>query len=114
MTAIIEQRAKEKNGTPKPIRTWVSYKNISPHLRNAVLIAEDSAFFQHSGYDLEQIKESAKRNWREKRFGAGCQHDYSATGEESLSVDIEKSSPQNRGIRYRAGDRKGTFEAENF
>jgi monofunctional biosynthetic peptidoglycan transglycosylase len=24
----------------------ISYKNISPHLRNAVLIAEDSAFFQ--------------------------------------------------------------------
>jgi len=72
MTAIIEQRAKEKNGTAKPIRTWVSYKNISPHLRNAVLIAEDSAFFQHSGYDLEQIKESAKRNWREKRLARGA------------------------------------------
>src|SRR5262245_8147082 len=72
MTALIEQRASEKNTTPKPIRTWVSYKNISPHLRNAVLIAEDSAFFQHSGYDLEQIKESAKRNWREKRFARGA------------------------------------------
>jgi monofunctional biosynthetic peptidoglycan transglycosylase len=72
MTAIIEQRAHEKNTTPRPLRTWVSYKNISPHLRNAVLIAEDSAFFQHSGYDLEQIKESAKRNWREKRFARGA------------------------------------------
>ena len=72
MTAMIEQRAMEKNTTPKPIRTWISYKNISPHLRNAVLIAEDSAFFQHSGYDLEQIKESAKRNWREKRFARGA------------------------------------------
>jgi monofunctional glycosyltransferase len=72
MTALIEQRANEKNSTPKPIRTWISYKNISPHLRNAVLIAEDSAFFQHSGYDLEQIKESAKRNWREKRFARGA------------------------------------------
>jgi len=71
-TALIEQRANEKNTTPKPIRTWTSYKNISPHLRNAVLIAEDSAFFQHSGYDLEQIKESAKRNWREKRFARGA------------------------------------------
>jgi monofunctional glycosyltransferase len=71
-TALMEQRAIEKDSTPKPIRTWVSYKNISPHLRNAVLIAEDSAFFQHSGYDLEQIKESAKRNWREKRFARGA------------------------------------------
>ena len=72
MTALIEQRANEKNTTPKPIRTWISYKSISPHLRNAVLIAEDGAFFQHSGYDLEQIKESAKRNWREKRFARGA------------------------------------------
>jgi len=72
MTALMEQRANEKNTTPKPIRTWISYKNISPHLRNAVLIAEDGAFFQHSGYDLEQIKESAKRNWREKRFARGA------------------------------------------
>jgi monofunctional biosynthetic peptidoglycan transglycosylase len=71
-TALIEQRANEQKSTPKPIRTWISYKSISPHLRNAVLIAEDGAFFQHSGYDLEQIKESAKRNWREKRFARGA------------------------------------------
>ncbi len=50
----------------------MSYNNVSPHLRNAVLIAEDSAFFQHSGYDLEQLKESAKRNWRDKRFARGA------------------------------------------
>jgi monofunctional glycosyltransferase len=72
ITAMMEQRAGERKTTPRPIRAWTSYKNISPHLRNAVLIAEDSAFFQHSGYDLEQIKESAKRNWREKRFARGA------------------------------------------
>lgn len=72
ITAMMEQRAIERNIKARPIRTWTSYKNISPHLRNAVLIAEDSAFFQHSGFDLEQIKESAKRNWREKRFARGA------------------------------------------
>jgi monofunctional biosynthetic peptidoglycan transglycosylase len=72
VTALMEQRANEKNATVRPIRTWVSYNNISPHLRNAVLIAEDGAFFQHGGYDLEQIKESAKRNWREGRFSRGA------------------------------------------
>ena len=72
VTAMMEQRATERNVPAKPIRTWVSYKNISPHVRNAVLIAEDSAFFQHPGYDLEQIKESAKRNWREMRFSRGA------------------------------------------
>lgn len=90
MTAMIEQRAMEMNTTPKPIRTWISYKNISPHLRNAVLIAEDSAFFQHSGYDLEQIKESAKRNWREKRFARGA-----STISQQLAKNLYLSTSKN-------------------
>jgi len=72
LTALIQQRAIERHSTPHPIRTWVSYNSISPHLRNAVLIAEDSSFFQHSGYDIDEIKESVKRNWREKRFARGA------------------------------------------
>ena len=72
VTALMEQRANEQHTKARPIRTWVSYNNISPHLRNAVLIAEDSAFFQHSGYDVGEIKESMKRNWREKRFARGA------------------------------------------
>jgi monofunctional biosynthetic peptidoglycan transglycosylase len=37
-----------------------------------VLVAEDGAFFQHSGYDLHELKESFKRNWREGRFARGA------------------------------------------
>jgi monofunctional biosynthetic peptidoglycan transglycosylase len=72
MTAIMEQRAEENHIEPRPIQAWVPYNRISPHLRNAVLIAEDSAFFQHPGYDIEEIKESVKRNWREKRLVRGA------------------------------------------
>src|SRR5262245_46737368 len=72
VTAMMEQRAAEEHARVHPIRTWVSYNRISPHLRNAVLIAEDSAFFQHSGYDLGEMQESVKRNWREKRFVRGA------------------------------------------
>jgi monofunctional biosynthetic peptidoglycan transglycosylase len=72
VTALIEQRAHEHHTKARPIRTWVSYRSISPYLRNAVLIAEDGAFFQHSGYDVSEIKESVKRNWREKRFARGA------------------------------------------
>lgn len=68
----MEQRAKENGTKPHRIRTWVSYNNISPHLRNAVIVAEDGAFFQHSGYDAHELKESLKRNWREKRFARGA------------------------------------------
>ena len=72
VTALMVQRAEEHHTKPLPVRNWVSYNNISPNLRNAVLIAEDSAFFQHSGYDVDEIRESLKRNWREKRFARGA------------------------------------------
>jgi monofunctional glycosyltransferase len=72
LTAMMQQRAAEHDTKPRPLRTWVSFNHISPNLRNAVLIAEDSAFFQHSGYDLGEIKESMKRNWEEKRFARGA------------------------------------------
>jgi monofunctional biosynthetic peptidoglycan transglycosylase len=71
-TALMEQRASEKNLKVQPLRTWVPYKKISIHLRNAVLVSEDSAFFQHSGFDWTQIKESAKRDWEEKRLVRGA------------------------------------------
>ena len=71
-TALMEQRAKEKNRKPGVLRNWVRFNQISPNLRNAVLIAEDGAFFQHSGFDYTQIKESAKRNWEEKSFARGA------------------------------------------
>jgi len=72
VTAIMEQRANEQHINVRPLRTWVPYNSISPHVRNAVLIAEDSAFFQHSGYDFEEVKESIKRDWRDKGFTRGA------------------------------------------
>src|SRR5262252_2745757 len=72
VTAIMEQRANEQHINVRPLHTWIPYNSISPHVRNAVLIAEDSSFFQHSGYDVDEIRESVKRNWREKRFARGA------------------------------------------
>ena len=71
-TALMEQRAAEKGVKVRPQRYWVSYNSISSHLRNAVLVAEDGAFFQHSGYDLDELKEAIKKDWREKRFARGA------------------------------------------
>jgi len=71
-TALMEQRAWEKNLKVQPLRSWVQYKKISIHLRNAVLVSEDSAFFNHSGFDWAQIKESAKKDWQEKRLVRGA------------------------------------------
>ncbi|HEY6507204.1 MAG TPA: monofunctional biosynthetic peptidoglycan transglycosylase, partial [Vicinamibacterales bacterium] len=60
-TAFMELRAREAEAEGTEVRrvyTWVPYRRISPHLKRAVLVAEDSAFWEHEGIDLEQIKES--------------------------------------------------------
>ena len=41
---------------------WVPLARISPHLRQAVVAAEDASFFTHEGFDWEGIKEAAKYN----------------------------------------------------
>jgi monofunctional biosynthetic peptidoglycan transglycosylase len=51
---------------------WVPYARISAHLKRAVLVAEDSAFFEHDGVDLEQIKASFELNWEEGRLARGA------------------------------------------
>ncbi len=48
------------------------YTQISNNLRRAVLVAEDSAFFDHEGLDLKQIRASLEMNWEEGRFTRGA------------------------------------------
>lgn len=50
---------------------WVSYSGISPHLRRAVLVAEDSAFYEHGGVDVEGMKVALRRDWQARRFTHG-------------------------------------------
>jgi monofunctional biosynthetic peptidoglycan transglycosylase len=60
-TAFMELRASEARGlgqAVRPSQQWVPYTRISQHLKRAVIVTEDSAFFEHEGIDLEQIKES--------------------------------------------------------
>src|SRR5205823_1933502 len=71
-TALMEQRAVESKTKIQPLLSWVPYSRISIHLRNAVLVSEDSAFFHHNGFDWTQIKESLKRDWKDKRFARGA------------------------------------------
>jgi len=50
---------------------WVTLAEISPIAMRAIIISEDSAFYSHHGYDLDQIWESFKENIRKKRFARG-------------------------------------------
>lgn len=60
-TAFMELRAEEaaRDGTPlRHVQIWVPYSRISPNLKRAVLVAEDDAFWEHEGIDVEQIRRS--------------------------------------------------------
>ena len=64
-TAFIELRAEEARAEgkkPRRAQQWVRYERISNNLRRAVLVAEDSAFWQHDGVDVEQLKESIEQS----------------------------------------------------
>jgi monofunctional biosynthetic peptidoglycan transglycosylase len=74
-TAFMELRVREARADGRALRIRqhpVPYSQISPHLRRAVLVAEDSAFFDHEGIDLDQIRASLEVNWEEGRFVRGA------------------------------------------
>jgi monofunctional glycosyltransferase len=73
-TAFIELRGREaraKGQQPRRVQRWVSYRNISADLKRAVLVAEDSAFWDHDGVDYEQLQESLEADWAKGRFLRG-------------------------------------------
>jgi monofunctional biosynthetic peptidoglycan transglycosylase len=74
-TAFMELRTREAAREDRAFvirHRWVPYSQISPHLKRAVVVAEDSAFFDHEGIDLDEIKASLEVNWEEGRFVRGA------------------------------------------
>jgi monofunctional biosynthetic peptidoglycan transglycosylase len=74
-TAFIELRAREaraRDAEPRRVQRWVSYGRISPQLKRAVLVTEDSAFWKHDGLDYQQIRESIEVNLERREFARGA------------------------------------------
>ena len=66
-TAFMELRAGEAAAAGRPVRRvqrWVPYSRISQSLKRSVLVAEDDAFWQHEGIDIEQIRASMEINMK--------------------------------------------------
>jgi monofunctional glycosyltransferase len=73
-TAFMDLRAREaraKGAVPKKVQRWVPYSRISGNLKRAVLVAEDSGFWQHEGIEFEQMKESIEANLERLEFARG-------------------------------------------
>jgi monofunctional glycosyltransferase len=74
-TAFMELRAREaraRGHAPRRVQQWMPYARISPALKRAVLVAEDSAFWTHDGLDYGQIKESMEINIERREFVRGA------------------------------------------
>jgi len=74
-TAWMQMRAQEAAADGRPLRRvhrWVAYTRISPNLKRAVLAAEDDAFFEHEGVDLEQLKTAIEQDLQNGRAIRGA------------------------------------------
>lgn len=73
-TAFMELRRKQlrkEGGSDELQRRWVSYDRISPNLRRAVIVSEDSAFYDHEGVDVEELKKSFETNLEKGKLARG-------------------------------------------
>jgi monofunctional biosynthetic peptidoglycan transglycosylase len=50
---------------------WVKYNQISIHIKQAVIAAEDAKFIDHEGFDWEGIEKAYEKNKRRKKIVAG-------------------------------------------
>ncbi len=52
-------------------RKWTKLSDISPDMVHAVIVAEDSKFYKHLGFDFEAMREAYERNLTEQRIRGG-------------------------------------------
>ena len=74
-TSLMQARASQAAAAGQPVKheqLWVSYDRISPWLVRSVLAGEDSRFFDHSGFDWEEIQKAIERDWEDKGFTRGA------------------------------------------
>jgi monofunctional biosynthetic peptidoglycan transglycosylase len=73
-TTLMELRIAQARQAGRRLRTsyfWRDLDQISPYLRQAVLLAEDETFYQHGALDFNEIAEALHRNWEKGRFVYG-------------------------------------------
>ncbi|HXG66872.1 MAG TPA: monofunctional biosynthetic peptidoglycan transglycosylase [Blastocatellia bacterium] len=93
VTAMMQQRAAEAEDMGKPVKReqiWVPYDRISPNLVRAVLAGEDSRFFDHSGFDWEEMRKALEKDWEEGKFKRGA-----STISQQLSKNLFLSTSKN-------------------
>lgn len=62
---------RRKNPKARLQNRWTRYEAVSPHLKRAIIIAEDAKFIDHEGFDWEGIQRAIDKNQRRGRIVAG-------------------------------------------
>lgn len=74
ITSLMEYRKEQKELNSKEyniLQQWVPLSAISANLINAVLISEDDKFYQHQGFDWEEILEAWIKNKTNRKIVRG-------------------------------------------
>ena len=73
-TAFMEaslERMRAKKPDAKLRHSWVAYDRISPHLKRAIVAAEDARFAEHEGFDWEAIEKALEKNRKKGKVVSG-------------------------------------------
>ena len=50
---------------------YVTIDDISPYVKDAIIISEDVGFYSHNGFDFDELIESFKTNIQKKKYARG-------------------------------------------
>jgi monofunctional biosynthetic peptidoglycan transglycosylase len=65
------QSLREKDPAATLRHTWMPYRYISYDMKRAIIVAEDSKFIQHNGFDYDSIQNAFKKNLSQGRIIVG-------------------------------------------
>lgn len=74
-TAFMEaslERLRQKKPDAGLRHAWMPYERISPHLKRAIVVAEDARFRDHEGFDWDAIEKALEKNRKKGKVVAGA------------------------------------------
>ena len=66
------ERLRQSNPQASLKHAWVPYERISPHLKRAIVVAEDARFVEHEGFDWDAIDKALEKNRERGKVVAGA------------------------------------------
>ena len=61
----------EKDPAATLRHTWIPYRKISYEMKRAIVVAEDSKFLLHNGFDYDSIRNAFKKNLSQGKITVG-------------------------------------------